>query len=72
MGGDWVFIWLLFLTASTGLLLWMLGGTLLMPLMLAVHLGCVLTLFLMMPYSKMVHGFFRLAALTRDAQTNGS
>jgi citrate/tricarballylate utilization protein len=40
--------------------------------MLAVHLGCVLTLFLMMPYSKMVHGFFRLAALTRDAQTNGS
>ena len=71
-GGDWVFIWLLFLTASTGLLLWMLGGTLLMPLMLAVHLGCVLTLFLMMPYSKMVHGFFRLAALTRDAQTNGS
>jgi citrate/tricarballylate utilization protein len=71
-GGDWVFIWLLFLTASTGLLLWTMGGTSLMPVMLAVHLGCVLTLFLMMPYSKMVHGFFRLAALTRDAQTNGS
>ncbi len=36
--------------------------------MLALHLGAVLSFFLLMPYSKMVHGFFRLAALTRDAQ----
>ncbi|WP_171060858.1 hypothetical protein [Poseidonocella sp. HB161398] len=35
--------------------------------LLPVHLGSVLTLFLLMPYSKMVHGFYRMAALTREA-----
>jgi citrate/tricarballylate utilization protein len=32
-------------------------------------LGAVLTFFLITPYSKMVHGFYRLAALVRDAQS---
>ena len=31
-------------------------------------LGTVLGLFLLVPYSKMAHGFYRLAALVRDAQ----
>ena len=39
-----------------------------MPAILALHLGAVLGFFLLMPYSKMAHGFYRLAALIRDAQ----
>ena len=37
--------------------------------LLALHLGAVLTLFLLTPYSKMAHGFYRMAALVRDAQS---
>ncbi|MEL6325152.1 MAG: 4Fe-4S ferredoxin, partial [Pseudomonadota bacterium] len=33
---------------------------------LALHLGAVLTFFLLTPYTKMAHGFFRLAALTQE------
>ncbi|MEN0002159.1 MAG: 4Fe-4S ferredoxin, partial [Pseudomonadota bacterium] len=32
-----------------------------------IHLGTVLAFFLLTPYSKMAHGFYRMAALTRDA-----
>lgn len=32
-----------------------------------LHLGAVLGFFLLMPYTKMAHGFYRLAALIRDA-----
>ncbi|MCG7520958.1 4Fe-4S ferredoxin, partial [Ruegeria sp. Ofav3-42] len=42
--------------------------TALMPALVAIHLGSVLTFFLLMPYTKMAHGFYRLAALIRDAQ----
>jgi citrate/tricarballylate utilization protein len=42
------------------------------PGLLAVHLGVVLAFFLLAPYSKMVHGFYRLAALVRDAQIRGA
>jgi hypothetical protein len=34
---------------------------------LAVHLGVILTLFLLLPYSKMVHGLYRGLALLRFA-----
>ena len=34
-----------------------------MPLLLAVHLGFVLGLFLTLPYGKFVHGIYRTAAL---------
>ena len=67
-GGEMAFILLLFLVAASGLLLYALGSTGLMPLMLAVHLGSVLAFFLLIPFSKMAHGFYRLAALVRDAQ----
>ncbi|WP_298822556.1 tricarballylate utilization 4Fe-4S protein TcuB [uncultured Roseibium sp.] len=67
-GGEMAFVALLFLVALSGLLLYALGSTGLMPLLLAVHLGSVLSFFLLTPYTKMVHGFYRLAALIRDAQ----
>lgn len=67
-GGEMAFIALLFAVSTTGLLLWMLGDTNLLPFMLAIHLASVAALFLLMPYSKMVHGFFRLAALIRNEQ----
>jgi citrate/tricarballylate utilization protein len=34
-----------------------------MPLLLAVHLGCVLAFFLTMPYGKFAHAVYRSAAL---------
>ena len=38
-----------------------------MGLLLAIHLGFVLALFAVLPYSKMVHGVYRLLALIQDA-----
>jgi len=67
-GGEMAFILLLLAVAATGLVLYAATGTSWVATLLALHLGAVLTLFLLTPYSKMVHGFFRLAALVRDAQ----
>lgn len=67
-GGDIAFVALLGFVGFSGLALYALGGTALMPLLLAVHLGAVLTFFLLTPFTKMAHGFYRLAALIRDAQ----
>jgi citrate/tricarballylate utilization protein len=36
-----------------------------MPVLLAVHLGMVMALFLTLPYGKFAHGIFRTAALLR-------
>ncbi len=63
------FVVLLALTAWSGLALYALSTTASMPFVLAIHLGAVLTLFVLTPYSKMAHGFYRMAALIRDAQT---
>lgn len=62
------FIALLGFVGFSGLLLYFLGNTNWMPALLAIHLGAVLTFFLLTPYTKMAHGFFRLAALIRDEQ----
>ena len=43
-------------------------GTAAVAWLLPLHLGTVLTLFLLRPFSKMVHGFFRLAALIIEEQ----
>lgn len=67
-GGETGFIVLLFLVSSSGLALYWLGASQWMDLLLAFHLGAVLAFFLLMPFSKMVHGFFRLQALIREAQ----
>lgn len=66
--GEYAFIALLGLVGASGLVLYGLGQTVLMPLLLALHLGAVLAFFLLMPYTKMAHGFYRMAALVRDAQ----
>lgn len=66
-GGEMAFILLLGTVALTGLALYAATGTVIVGPMLALHLASVMTLFLLMPYSKMVHGFFRLTALIAEA-----
>ncbi|WP_121632810.1 tricarballylate utilization 4Fe-4S protein TcuB [Tropicibacter alexandrii] len=66
-GGEIAFVGLLGFVGLSGLVLYALGQTALMPLLLAVHLGAVLAFFLLMPFTKMAHGFYRLAALTVNA-----
>ncbi len=67
-GGEMAFILMLLATAVTGLVLYAASGSSAVGILLPLHLGAVLALFLLTPYSKMVHGFYRLAALVRDAQ----
>jgi citrate/tricarballylate utilization protein len=67
LGGDYALLTLLLLVAVTGLLLLVLRATAAMGTLLAVHLGFVLALFLVLPYSKFVHAVHRLAALLRAA-----
>nr|WP_321443233.1 tricarballylate utilization 4Fe-4S protein TcuB [uncultured Cohaesibacter sp.] len=66
--GEIGFILLLGFVALSGLLLYALGSSPLMPLLLALHLGSVLAFFLLTPFTKMAHGFYRLAALIKEAQ----
>lgn len=68
MGGEFAILGLLFLIAATGLLLLAVRHTGAMGLMLAIHLGLVFAFFLVIPYSKMVHGLYRGIALLRNAQ----
>jgi citrate/tricarballylate utilization protein len=67
-GGEVAFVGLLGLTGLTGLMLYTATGTALVGPLLALHLGTVLAFFLTLPYSKMAHAAYRLAALARDAQ----
>jgi citrate/tricarballylate utilization protein len=66
-GADTALTWLLLAVAGTGLALLGLRSTAAMGLLLAVHLGTVLALFVLLPYTKMVHGAYRAAALLREA-----
>ena len=66
-GMDVAFLVLLFMTSLTGLLLLAFRETAAMGALLAVHLGFVLAFFLVLPYCKFVHGFYRLAALVQYA-----
>jgi citrate/tricarballylate utilization protein len=64
---DRGFIALLFLTSASGiaLLAWRDSGA--MALLLALHLGVVMALFLTLPYGKFAHGIYRSAALLKWA-----
>ncbi len=64
---DRGFIALLFLNSASGiaLLAWRDSGA--MALLLALHLACVMALFLTLPYSKFAHGIYRAAALLKWA-----
>lgn len=64
---DRVFIALLFLISASGLALLGYRDTSVMTLLLSVHLGFVMAFFLTMPYSKFAHGFYRVAALLKNA-----
>jgi citrate/tricarballylate utilization protein len=66
-GLDRSFIVLLLLTALTGLVLLALRQGPAMGLLLIVHLGVVLALFLTLPYGKFVHGLYRAVALLKHA-----
>ena len=64
---DRGFIALLFLVATSGLVLAALRETAAMPLLLAVHLGAVIGFFATLPYGKFAHGPYRAAALLKWA-----
>jgi len=66
-GGEMAFILLLVAVAVTGLALYALTGTGFVGAFLAIHLATVMVLFLLLPFSKMVHGFYRFAALVAEA-----
>jgi citrate/tricarballylate utilization protein len=67
LSGDYAFIALLGAVAVTGLALYAATGSGAVSWLLPVHLGTVLTLFLLTPYSKMAHGFYRFTALAAEA-----
>jgi citrate/tricarballylate utilization protein len=58
---------MLFITSATGIALLLLRDTSAMGLLLALHLGVVLGLFVSLPYGKFVHGLYRFAALMKYA-----
>jgi citrate/tricarballylate utilization protein len=65
---DAAFSAMLFLTSLTGLALLAARSTPMMGILLALHLGVVLGLFITLPYGKFVHGLYRYAALARYAR----
>ncbi len=67
-GLDVGFLVLLFITSFTGFLLLILRETSAMGMLLIVHLGFVLGLFVTMPYGKFIHAIYRFAALIRNAR----
>ena len=67
LGGDVALLMLLAMIAVTGLVLLAVRATGAMGLAMAIHLGFILAFFLVLPYSKMVHGVYRSAALLRRA-----
>ena len=66
-GMEESFLALLVLTALSGLLLLILRDGAAMRALLIGHLGCVLGLFVTLPYGKFVHGIYRTAALVKYA-----
>jgi len=65
---DISFLLLLFMTSLTGLLLMIFRETVAMGILLVVHLGLVMGLYLTIPYGKFVHGIYRFGALMRSAK----
>jgi citrate/tricarballylate utilization protein len=68
VGLDDAFIVLLMLTSLTGLILLVLRDDRMMPVLLIVHLGVVLALFVTLPYGKFVHGLYRAVALIKASR----
>lgn len=70
-GGEMAFVGLLGFVGASGLALYAATGTGAVAPLLALHLGAVLAFFLLLPFTKMVHGFFRLTALVAEEQKQG-
>jgi citrate/tricarballylate utilization protein len=68
LGGETAFVLLLFLVGLSGLALYAFGATAAAKALLIGHLGLVMAFFATAPYSKMVHGAYRLAALVYRAR----
>ena len=66
-GGETAFIVLLFVVSATGLVLYFASGSNSVSILLPIHLGSVLTFFLVTPYSKMIHGIYRIIALIQNS-----
>jgi citrate/tricarballylate utilization protein len=66
-GMNIAFLLMLLLVSVSGLLLLVLRDTGAMGILLAVHLGFVLGLFVTLPYGKFVHGLYRFLALVKYA-----
>jgi citrate/tricarballylate utilization protein len=67
LGADVALTLLLGLSAFSGLALLALRSTEAMGILLALHLSFILALFLVLPYSKFVHGIYRTGALLRNS-----
>ncbi|MEM9230391.1 MAG: hypothetical protein AAGB10_12365 [Pseudomonadota bacterium] len=65
-GGEMAFVLLLFFISLSRFLLFAATGTGAVAVLLPLHLGAILTFFLLTPYSKMAHNFFRITALVRE------
>ena len=61
------FIALLFFSSLSGLALLVWRDTSAMAILLPIHLGVVMALFLTLPYGKFAHGIYRGAALVKYA-----
>jgi citrate/tricarballylate utilization protein len=72
VGADEAFLILLALTSLTGLLLLVFRHSNAMSVLLLVHLGAVLALFLTLPYGKFVHGLYRTLALLKYRSDSAS
>ena len=67
-GPEVALLLLLLLGAVSGLLLLACRGTGVMGWLLTIHVGTVLALFVLLPYSKFVHALYRALALVRWAR----
>lgn len=65
VGMDYALIFMLFASSLSGLLLMICKNTPALAFMLYLHLSTIMALFVMIPYSKFIHIFYRFIALLK-------
>jgi len=68
LGGDYALLLMLLAISVSGLVLLALRDGPAMGILLAMHFGLIVAFFLLIPYSKMVHGLYRALALLKNAK----